>query len=227
MQKIIIYFILVVFLLPNVARATEAYDFMSAVINSLQSAKIAQDRMSLNAKEEDEVIMMKNIIVYNKELKEAASSIKPYTSSKSEMTKLTATTLCEIYSLIILNYEKALSILENVLNHIDDVATKQGTFLRELSEISATNDVLLRKIPEVTALSLHALVDEKRSLEDGKVMFLKISSDEIESLINQLVSAFGESIKNEPKAGIPSLDMSASLLYLFFGKKNYKPADAK
>ncbi len=217
-----------IFLLPNIARATEAYDYMSAVINSLQFAKIAHDRMSLNANEEDETtIIMRNIIVYNKELKEAAGFIRPYTSSKSEMTKLTATTLCEIYSLIIINHDKILSLCENVLNNIDDLDTKQGTISRELAEIGASNDVLLRKIPEVTALSTHALVDKKRSLEDGKVMFLKINSDEIESLIDQLVSAFGEGIKSEPKAGILSLDFSASLLYSFLDKKGWKPADAK
>ncbi len=227
MQKIIIYFFLVVFLLPNVARATEAYNFMAAVIKSLQYYKIAYDRINLNVNEEDEAIIMRNIIVYNNELKEAARFIKPYTSSKSETTKLTAAAFCEIYSLIILNNESVLSLYENVLNNIEDLDTKQGTILRKFSEIGASNGMLHRKIPEVTALSTHALVDKKRSMEDGKVMFLKISSKEVESLVGQLVSTFGEGIKSEPKAGILPLDFSANLLYSFFYKKGWKPADAK
>ncbi|ODS34508.1 MAG: hypothetical protein SCARUB_00384 [Candidatus Scalindua rubra] len=230
MQKIIIYFFLVVFLLPNVARATEAYNFMTAIIESLQSVKIADDRGVPNLNDNDhEVIIMKDIMVYNNELKKASSFIKPYTSSKSEIIKLAATTFYELYSLIILNNESVLSLYENTLNNIEDLATKRGTLSRKLSEIGASNDMLYRKIPEVTALSTHALVDKKRSLEDGKVMFLKISPDEIESLIDQLVSAFGEGIKSEPKAGILPLDFSATLLYSFFanGDKGWKPADAK
>ena len=227
MQKIIIYFFLAIFLLPNVARATEAYNFMAAIIESLQSAKIARDRMNLNLNEEDEAIIMKNIIINNNELKEAARFIKPYASSKSEITKLTATTFCEIYSLIILNNESMLSLFENALNNIEDLVTKQGTFLRKLSEIGASNDMLYRKIPEITALSTHALVDKKRSMEDGKVMFLKITSKEVKSLVDQLVSTFGEGIKSEPKADILPLDFSATLLYSFFYKKGWKPADAK
>ncbi len=226
MQKIIIYFILLVFFLPNSARATEAYNFMAAVIESLQSAKIAQDRINLNVNEEDVAIIMKGMIVYNDELKEAARFIKPYTSSKSETTKLVATAFSEIYSLIILNNESIISLFENVLNNIEDLATKPGTFLRELSEISASNDMLYRKFPEVTALSTHAMVDKKRLMEDGKIMFLKISSDEIESLIDQLVSAFGEGIKSESKADTLPVHFSATLLYSFFDE-GWKPADAK
>ncbi len=227
MQKIIIYFFLAIFLLPNVARATEAYNFMAAIIESLQSAKIARDRMNLNLNEEDEAIIMKNIIINNNELKEAARFIKPYTSSKSEITKLAATTFGEIYSLIILNNESMLSLFENALNNIEDLVTKQGTFLRKLSEIGASNNVLYRKIPEITALSTHALVDKKRSMEDGKVGFLKISSKEVESLIDQLVSIFGEGIKSEPKEGILPVDFSPTLLYSFLDEKGWKPADAK
>ncbi len=227
MQKIIIYFFLAIFLLPNVARATEAYNFMAAIIESLQYYKIAHDRINLNVNEEDEAMIMRSIIVYNKELKEAARFIKPYTSSKSEFTKLASTTFCEIYSLIILNNESMLSLFENALNNIEDLVTKQGTFLRKLSEIGASNIMLYRKIPEITALSTHALVDKKRSMEDGKVMFLKISLKEVESLVDQLVSIFGEGIKSEPKEGILPVDFPPTLLYSFLEEKGWKPADAK
>ena len=221
-----------VFLLPHVARATEAYNFMSAVINSLQSVKIAKDRINLNmscevAVDGEEVIIMKNIIVYNNELKEAARFIKPYTSSKSELIKSSATAFCEIYSLIILNMENMLSLYEDVLNNIEDLSTKQGTIVMKLSEIFFSFDMLYRKIPEITALSTHVLVDDKRSMEDGKVMFLKITSKEVESLVDQLVSSFGEGIKSEYKEDILPLDFSASLLYSVFGKKSWKPADTK
>ena len=231
MRKYFLHFLIIsfVFLLPNVARATEAYNFMAAIIESLQSTTIAHDRMSLNANEEDEVIIMKNVIVYNDELKEAARFIKPYTSSKSEITKLAATTLCDIYSLIILNNESILSLYEKVLNNIDDLATKQDTLVRKLSEIGALNDMLYRKIPESTALSTHALVDKKRSMEDGKIMFLKISSKEVESLVDQLVSAFGEEIKTHFKEDRHAFEVSAATLYFFFtnSDKGWKPADAK
>jgi len=118
MKKYLLHVLIIssVFLLPNVAKATEAYDFMSAVINSLQSVKIADDRRVLNSNDNDDsAIIMKNIMVYNKELKEASRFIEPYTSSKSEITKSASTTFCGVYSLIILNMESILSLYENVL----------------------------------------------------------------------------------------------------------------
>lgn len=119
-----------VFLLPNVARATETYNFMVAVINSIESCKIANERLKLSNSEEDLTgsAIMKDIIVTNNKIKEASQFIEPYLLSKKETTKEAAKQFTAIYSLMVQNNEDLLDFTEHTYNNIEDLLAKQGTY---------------------------------------------------------------------------------------------------
>jgi hypothetical protein len=229
MRKYLLHILIISFvsILPNVVCATEAYNYMAAVISSLESCKIANERLKLSNSDEDETgtALMKDIIVTNSKIKEAAQFMEPYLLSKDETTKMSAKEFAATYAFIIQNNEDLLNFIEHTFNNIDDYADKQGTYTRKLSGFMATNEELWRMIPKLVALSTYALVDNER-IEDGILKFLKISSGEAEYLKGMLVSTFGEEVKSELKAGMFPLDVSATSLYIFFGK-GWKFTDAK
>lgn len=224
MKKKFVLLLLTIFLMPNLARATEAYDFLSAVTNSFQSSQIAGERIK-NSDSSDLVLQMKDIIVFNNEIKIAAQFIKPHISSDNDLIKESANSFYAIYLFIIRNNETLLNNFEKAFNNPEDTAAKEGTFLRKLSENMAANEELWRMLPYATTMSTYTLVDQKRT-ENGKLKFLTITSDEKKSLIDQLVNTFGESIKGGPKGGQLPLEGSAALLYSFFNQ-GWKPSDIK
>lgn len=222
MKKRLVLFLLAIILVPDFVGATEAYDFMSAVIKSFQSSQIAGERIK-GSDSADIVSHMKDIIVFNNEIKAAAHFIKPHLSNGNELIKESANSFYTIYLSIIQNNENLLNTFEKAFNNIENSASKEGTFLRQLSENMAANEELWRMLLYATTMSTYTLVDQKRT-EDGKLKFLTITSAEKKSLADQLVSIFGESIKYGPRGGQRPLEGSAALLYSFFNQ-GWKPSD--
>lgn len=100
--------------------------------------------------------------------------------------------------MIIQNKEDLLNIYENTLNKPKDI--KEGTFTKQISENMAANEELWRMLLNATVMSTHTLVDNKRT-ENGKLTYLKITSREKKSVMDELVNIFGEGIKSGPKGG--------------------------
>jgi hypothetical protein len=223
MKKIFLFLLIIVFI-PNFAGATEAFDFMTAVIKSFQSSEIAGSRIK-NSESSDLVSQMKDIIIFNNEMMTAAEFIKPHLTSKNEIIKHSAETFFSIYSSIVKNNEYLLNTFENAFNKTEASASKEGTFLRRLSENMATNEELWRMLLYATTMSTYCLVDSNRT-EDGKLKFLTVTTEEKKALIDQLVGVFGDGIKGGPKEGQLPLEGSGALLYSFFSK-GWKPSDIK
>ena len=223
-MKKIILFLSAMFFIPNFAGATEVFDFMTAVVNSYQSAEIAGSRIK-SSESKELVTQMKDIIVFNNEMSTGAQFIKPYLTSKNELIKESAESFFDIYSSIIQNNKNLLGTLESILNNPEATSSREGTFLRKLSENMAANEELWRMLFYATTLSTYTLVDQNR-VENGKLKFLTITTKERESLKSQLVKVFGEGIKSGPKGGQLPLEGSAALLYSFLNK-GWTPADIK
>ena len=224
MKKIILLLSIMVFI-PNLAGATEAFDFMTDVIKSFESSEIAGSRIK-NRESSGLLAQMKDIIVFNNEIRAAAEFIKPHLTSKNEIIKESAESFFTIYSSIVQNNEHLLNILENAYNKPEDSASNKGTFIRKLSENRATNEEFWRMLPYAIPMSTYCLVDSNRT-EDGKVIFLTITIEEKKALIDQLLGVFGDGIKSGFKeGGRPPLEVSGALLYSFFSK-GWKPSDIK
>lgn len=224
MKKILFVTLLAIFTFPNVAKATESYNFIGDVIRSLQSAQIAGERTK-QGNSNDLVSQMKDIIVFNNGILEAAQFIKPHLASNNKLIKESAGSFHFIYSSIVENNENLLKTLENALNSIENTVAKQGTFLRKISESMAANEELWRMLLYATTMSTYCLVDQNRT-ENGKLKFLTITTKEKKSLIDQLVGVFGDRIKGGPKGGQLPLEGSGALLYSFLGQ-GWKPSDTK
>ena len=224
MKKILFVTLLALFTFPNISKATESYNFIEDVIKSFQSAQIAGERTKQGNSDEF-VSQMKDIMVFNNGILEAAQFIKPHLTSKNKLIKESADLFHLIYSSIVENNQNLLMALEDALNNIESTAAEQGTFLRKISESMAANEELWRMLLYATTMSTYCLVDQNRT-ENGKLKFLTVTTKEKKSLIDQLVSVFGDRIKGGPKGGQLPLEGSGALLYSFLSK-GWKPSDTK
>ena len=219
MKSLLAAFALVFMLVstPLQAAENEPYEFMTAVIDSLSMSANAVNRFK-NTDRKNMLDIMKAYNTLNYEIGVAEGFIKPYTNSKNELISDPAVLLKFSYSMLIINFTKTLDLLETMLNEPEETSKQQGTFQRELSEISSTIDTTWRSIPQHVALSVFALVDEDRTDKDNKVRYLIITQKQRESLLKQLEDAFGPDVKKEPKGGSHALLVSAQLLWEFLNQ---------
>jgi hypothetical protein len=210
--------------LPFPCLATEPFDFVSAVIRSWERCLIADSRIKSSEKD-DFVSLMKDLQVFGDEIQQANSLVKPHTKSENELIRKSAIGFSKLYAAIVTNNEQAIDLLEDALNDPRDFVSKQGTWLRKLSENTARNEQLWRMMLDLTVLSTYALMDENR-VEDGKLPFLRITKNERDRLRLALRKTFGEKVTEGIKAGQFPLEGSGGLLWVFLSKP-WKVADAR
>jgi hypothetical protein len=148
----------------------------------------------------------------------------PYQNSKNEFINKSAQELYFIYSKVVENNENLLAFIEKTMNDPGEASSKQGTWLRKMSEIAATNEELWRMMPYATVMVSYTLVDMTRK-ETGNLSFLTITKLERDKLRSYLLGEFGESIKKGPKGGMLPIDASAALMWEFLSR-GWKPADS-
>ena len=223
MKKIFLFSLLTIFLTPNIAKATEAYDFVSTIIDSFEITNIARHRFLNNDFEKlDSTAQMTAVTVFKKELEKAAQRIEPFTKSKDKNTSLFARAYSLTYTRLIKNQDAVLDLYEKILNN---PGTEPGTVSRQIAEIMGEVDTLWREFFETTTLFTNMLVTSKG--DSGKLTHLIITSQEKKLIMDNLVRSFGDDVKVFPKAGIHSIDGSAASLYYFLDKKGFKPSDVE
>jgi len=134
------------FVTPELIFASEPYDFVSDVIRSLQQCNIADDRIK-SSNSNDFVSVMKDFMVFKDEINMASKFISKYRGNENEFIRESANNLNLIYSKVVDNNENLISFIEETLNNPSDAASKQGSWLRKLSEIQAKNEELWRMLP--------------------------------------------------------------------------------
>ncbi len=216
--------LLLVVAVPRLSFASEPFDFVSDVIRGLLACKIADEHIKAT-EAKDLVSRIKDILVFTNGIRQADSMIAPYRNSKNEPIQKSADSFSAIYSSIVANNKQLVSFLEQTFNDPEEAASKQGTWLRKLSENMARNEELWLILPLATTMSTYSLVDKKRT-ENGELRFLTITTVEREQLRSQLHDAFGDPVRGGWKAGQLPVDASAALLRGFLAQE-WKPADTK
>jgi hypothetical protein len=202
--------LMVLIFAPSTVFATEAFEFVSDVIQSLGICKVADSRVKeKHGQDNDMYSLMKDLRVFTDEINRAKTTIERHANSKNSLIKDAATLYYNTYSFIIVNKEQDISFLEEKLNNPADVASKQGTWLRRESEIGAKNEELWSHLIHVTILSTYTLIDTNR-LDKGKTGFLTITKTERDSLITELKNEFGKDLPTGLKAGQYPIEASAS-----------------
>ena len=220
---LLLLFLVVAVLRPSFA--TEPFDFASDVIRSLQVCKVASKRIK-TSESQDLVSKVKDIYIFMNGIHQANSMITPHRNSKNEMIRKSADSFSTIYSSIVENNEQLVSFLEQMLNDPKEAASKQGTWLRKLSENMAVNEELWLKLPYATAATAYTLVDLKRT-ENGNLRFLTITKVEKDKLLSQLHAIFGDQVRGGLHQVSPfPVDVSAASLWEFLSKE-WKPIDTK
>jgi len=126
MKKAILFFSVMV-IIPNLAKATEAFSFLTDVVESFQTSEIAISRLD-TAKSEELITRMKDMIVFNNEIRTAAEFVRPHLASKNEIIKQSAELFLKSYSAIVQNNENALNAFENAINNPENYVSKEGSF---------------------------------------------------------------------------------------------------
>jgi len=222
LKTIILFQLFLVF--TSYSFASEPFNFMSDVIRSLQSCKIAEEKTKA-IDSNGFALIMKDILVFNNEINSANSMIAPYRNSKNELIRQSTENLSAIYSSIVVHNEQYLSFLEKSLNKPKEAVSELGTWLRKGSEIIAAREESWGKLPYTIIMTTYTLVDQKQ-IENGKIRFLTITQVERDQLRSQLLNAFGEQVKDATKGSRLPVDVSAALLWKFLSD-NWKPADTK
>ena len=217
--------VIFIFSVPNLARATEPYDYFAALIESFRSIQIGNERIS-QIDTGDNTSFFKALIIFNNQVEEAANYIKPFTASDDVIIRETAIAYQKLYRAVIENNLSFMSFAEKSLNEINETAEAQGAFLRKAAEYSSQNEELWRLILQVTPLASHALVNQTRT-ENGKLAFLTITDQERTKILEMLVSVFGEKVTKKLSGGQLPIPTAGALLYGFLSNKKWKTADSE
>ena len=140
-MKVIIFIFLIS--ISTFSHATEGFDFINNIIDGLyniQTTVITEKKKNLNKNQElREILMngMQSAINIRNSLKSARIKIEEFKSSNDELIEKSSKLLVDEYSIQEMNYQKSIDLSEKYLNLNDkQIIDKQGTFLRERTEIS-------------------------------------------------------------------------------------------
>ncbi len=199
--------------LPQVASATEQFDFASAVIQSLWSAKIANER----EKPGDVGETMTALITFSSEIRQAGKLLDKYASSSDQSISHPAQVLQLVYSTVADIGDEMVDLLEQTLNDPNGALSQPGTLMRRTSELRSSMDETWRMLLPLLAGVAQALVDHER-LEHGKIIYLKITDEEKSMLLRQLEDAFSDEVRSL-KGETHAIDASAALFWKFLDSK--------
>lgn len=218
MRKIIPAIIMGLLSLPSLAAATEPFDFINDVINSLEAAEIAKERMEVGQGSSDTQLFMKDLMVFNNGIAEAAIFIGPYLSSKNKIIKEASSSIHETYLMAIENNLKLIGMIKDAFNNIENTVSNQGSFFRKFSERMAANEEIWRILPDSIILAQFCLVDARKAEEDGTLKSLTITANERKSMITKLENVYGKQIMTGLKVGLHPVEISGYLLYEVLNK---------
>jgi hypothetical protein len=126
---------------------------------------------------------------------------------------------------VITNNGRLLSLFETIINDPQKYSQQEGTLTRKISEYLATNEEMWRALLHVVGLSTYTLVDLDR-MQNGKLAYLTITTQERANLLKQLEKSFPDDIKGGPKAGQYPIEGSAALLWSFLNEE-WKASDCR
>jgi hypothetical protein len=101
--------------------------------------------------------------------------------------------------------EQSITTQEKLLGVKDE--KELGPILNEASKWAAQLDSTWKGIPQVLAILLHVLVDDKRTV-DGKIGYLKVTRDQRAQILSALKVNFPALAEVESKAGQHALEFS-------------------
>ena len=169
MKNFAILAVLVPISVFQVTAQTESFKFASDVVWSLQTCKIADDRLKASSSD-DPVIMMKDLLVYSNGIKQANLFLDTHRESQDTMIRGSADILSNLFSAIERNNQSLVAFIEETLNNSEVAKSKEGTRSRKLSEHAAASEELWRMFPIAIAGVTHALVDSKSGMVNSIVL---------------------------------------------------------
>lgn len=218
-MKVIIFIFLIS--ISTFSHATEGFDFINNIIDGLyniQTTVITEKKKNLNKNQElREILMngMQSAINVRNSLKSARIKIEKFKSSNDELIEKSSKLLVDEYSIQEMNYQKSIDLSEKYLNLNDkQIIDKQGTFLRERTEISngITNswDGYQKSAMTLTYAMINAT---KVSQLNGQINNLKLTRKEAIKVSQDLESYFGPEVKKQFKDEDSSVLIVAKMIH--------------
>jgi len=228
MKKIVFCFLI---FLSGFSYATEGYDYISSVVEGIAEIQMIvtkEKKKTLSQNQElREILMngMQSSISIRNSLKTARNKIEKFKTSNDELIANSSKLLFDEYLIQGRNYQKSIDLSEKYLNLNDkQIIEKQGTFLRERSEISneITNswDGYQKSAMTLTYAMLNAT---KINQLDGKINKLKLTKKEVVKINNDLETYFGLDVKKQMKDDDSSAMIVAKMIQQFINSNKFTP----
>jgi len=227
-RKIVFCFLI---FLSGFSNATEGYDYINSVVEGIAEIQMIvtkEKKKTLSQNQElREILMngMQSSISIRNSLKTARNKIEKFKTSNDELIANSSKLLFDEYLIQGRNYQKSIDLSEKYLNLNDkQIIEKQGTFLRERSEISneITNswDGYQKSAMALTYAMLNAT---KINQLDGKINKLKLTKKEVGKINNELETYFGLDVKKQMKDDDSSAMIVAKMIQQFINSNKFTP----
>ncbi len=214
------------------------FDFSKSIIRSLHFAKEAEDKLksiyTLQEQPNAGVKATADIKGVMDSLKAAEYEMKPYLLSGNENMKRSAQQFQASYILLMQGIQRDSSNPQQVAavppaqkpipatNQTDLIGASVPTPARAPSIANQPWKLLAY----ATLTATYALVDQKRE-DNGRRIYLTITSFERAQLLNELRTSFGENIQQGVKVGQSGAEAAPALFWAFLVQPLKKTADAK
>jgi hypothetical protein len=199
-------------------------DYVRALVDSYGLAQSALSRTSketdrtTNHTTFDQIDLLK---LAKTDYECAAEAVNGFRKSKDEAIKASAEGAHLVYSALKQLNESGISELQK-LAALNPKKVDVPAIVERLSDIDAKTNEVWRTLAEATTAATHALVQK-----DERLSTLKLTSNQRQTISDELVGKFGDEIKGGLRVGQIPLIASAALLYQFVEDKNWKSSDSK
>ncbi len=147
------------------------------------------------------VEFMKNFQLAIKDYEVAKSLLEKYKNSNDDTMKSVADTACLIYEEEIRLQRQGLGLMEKMYGNDlikDSAEIDLGKLMSEQSSLAADHEDLMKTLMNTAILATYTIV---RADENNRMTLLDLSTEEKDYLVKELVSVFGDEIRDGVKTG--------------------------
>jgi len=204
----------------------EIYNFSLSYIQSL-------GRLKLNAEKMDKITpevypnefefcteLMHEIKLQISELNFAQELNKPYLNSRDTLIKAITEMTISNYEDLKLLRRTSLKLLEEFYNSENQAV---GTIMSRISDITSLEEEKMKALMYSSILLTHAIVSYEPD-KYGRLSYLKITKQQRQLLIDELISIWGNEVKKGMTVGQSYLDACGGAIYEFLAGE-HKSAD--
>lgn len=207
-------------------KTSDIFEYTSSLIDSFGYAKEALAATDTTNDNPDVLAQLVQLIYQLKSAEEkyscAVETVAPYEKSSVETIAVSAKGAAVVFGSLALLQRQMVSVIQTVADSNSDI--RLGELAGKIADLQVKVDQTWKNLPLSAVAATHVLV-RLAGNPQARLSTLSVTADQRKVLAEQLVSIFGESVKDGAKGGQHALVVSAALLYNFISDANWKSSD--